>query len=175
MKQAKQKLLRECLFYRRYSGGNRFAEAIVPPVRDSVSQHVAILYQDKGQFVRKKPSCSWCNGVTVCLCLWFSVRLSLCRLSIFSLYFSGSAQVLHLGASVVKLGLGQDQVSLALGQDQDQSSVSVSLALGQLNVRATVRAKVRIRLQVYLLLTITSFLPSLLLLPSWWQNRHYQL
>jgi len=31
---------------------------------------------------------------------------------------------------------------------------------------------VKVRLYVYLLLIFTSFLPSLLVLPSWWQNRH---
>ena len=31
-----------CLFYRRYSGGNRSAEDIVPPVQDSISWHDTI-------------------------------------------------------------------------------------------------------------------------------------
>jgi len=40
-------------------------------------------YHEKGHFVRKTPSCSWCNGITITignvlrlLCLWFSIRLS---------------------------------------------------------------------------------------------------
>ena len=47
-------------------------------------------YQEKGYFVRKTPSCSWCNGyVLKLLCYWFSVWLSACRLSFcfFSLLF----------------------------------------------------------------------------------------
>jgi len=41
-------------------------------------------YQEKGHFVRKTPSCLWCNSYVLwLLCQWFSVRLSPCRLSFF--------------------------------------------------------------------------------------------
>jgi len=52
-------------------------------------------YQQKGHFVRKTPSCSWCNGYVLrLLCQWFSVQLSSCWLAFcffFLCFFSGSA------------------------------------------------------------------------------------
>ena len=82
----------------------------------------------------------------------------------------------------VGLGLRQNQgqVSLVLGQCQ----LSIRLSIGQvramfglgqcqLNIgQLRVRAMVRVRWQIYLLVRFVSFLGSLLLLSSLWQNRH---
>ena len=54
-----RKVVFKCLFYRWYSGGNKSAGAIVPPVDDSVSGMTQ--YKDRDRIVRKTLSCS-CNG-----------------------------------------------------------------------------------------------------------------
>ena len=84
----------------------------MPAVKDSVTWHDAIprtrsLCQENAVLFQ----CS-VRGVMVTfyvlrlLCQWFSVRLSPWRLAFFFLcFFSGSAKVLHLGVSVVRLGL----------------------------------------------------------------------
>jgi len=51
------------LFYRRYSGGNRSAEAIVPAVK--IRSGGMTQYKEKGYFVRKTLSCSWCKWLGV--------------------------------------------------------------------------------------------------------------
>ena len=118
----------QCLFYRQDSGGNRLAEAIVPPVQDSVSWHDAIR-------IGSVCHCSQhtARSVAVMLHVWytitFSVRLSLANFLLFSLLkYTLWCQV-----------QGQHQ-----GQGYNQG----------------------------LSFMFTSFLPSLLLPSSWWQNRH---
>ena len=65
----------------------RFWRQLIGWSYDATSRRFSLVAW-RGHFVRKTPSCSWCNGYALrLLCQWFSVRLSPCWLSFFFFAF----------------------------------------------------------------------------------------